>query len=150
MDIFSLIKTDHKNVKTLLKKLNATKESSGDTRDRLFKKIKTELVAHNKAEEKVFYSKLKATRSERVLIHEGKDEHGIGGQVLHRLEAMKSNTEAFSALAKVLKDLVEHHIEEEEGEVHPVARKEFSKEEARDLGTEFKTLKNEIKSELTH
>ena len=144
MNIFSLLKTDHRNVKSLLHDLTNTPETAIRKRDRLFKKIKQELVVHNEAEESVFYNRLNADRKERVLVFEGKDEHRIGGQILEELSAMDKGTEEWSAKAKVLNDLIKHHIQEEEGEVHKEAKKEFSKEEAIGIGKEFKSLKREL------
>jgi len=148
MDIFSALKTDHRNVKTLLNQLNDTPEKAIQKRVELLAKIKTELFAHNEAEEKVFYSQLNKKREERLMVHEGKDEHRIGGQVIEELEATDKGTEEWTARAKVLKDLVEHHVEEEEGEIHPEAQKEFTDVEAKELGETFLALKNEIINEL--
>jgi hemerythrin-like domain-containing protein len=57
---------------------------------------------------------------------------------------MDKGTEEWLAKAKVLKDLVEHHIEEEEGQIHKEAKKRFSKEEAVEIGKDFESLKREL------
>ena len=144
MNIFNALKTDHRNVKALLAELSATPEKAIQKRVDLLAKIKTELVAHNEAEERVFYSQLNEKREDRLLVFEGKDEHRIGGQVIEELEATDKGTEEWTARVKVLKDLVEHHIEEEEGEIHKQAQKELTEKEADALGKEFTALKNEI------
>lgn len=149
MNIFAALKTDHRNVKALLTELTETSEKSIQQRQSLLAKIKLELVSHNEAEERVFYSQLNKDRDERVLVFEGKDEHRLGGQVIEELEATDKGTEEWSARAKVLKDLVEHHVEEEEGEIHAEAQKELSKEEAEQLGEEFLSVKNAIQTSLT-
>ena len=149
MDIYSLIKADHRKVKVLLKKLTQNDDSpSGTRRERLLQTIKMELEPHNKAEERVFYSQLKATRKSRVLSIEGKSEHDIGGELLKDLETLDGASDAFAAKAKVLRELVEHHIQEEEGEVHKQARKELSPQDAVVIGRIFTSLKKEIKAEL--
>lgn len=144
MDIYTAIKADHRAVKALLNELVETKETAIEKRVQLLNKIKTELVAHNEAEEKVFYAELNRKREDRILVFEGKDEHRLGGQVIEELEATDKGTEEWSARAKVLKDMIEHHVEEEEGEIHKHAQAELTKEEAQDIGKRFVALKTQI------
>lgn len=146
MNIYSEVKADHKAVKELLEQLVLTREDSIERRGELFKKIKEELRVHNEAEEEVFYSQLNANRNARLLIQEGILEHALGGQLLTELETMDKETETWTAKAKVLKDLVEHHIEEEETSIHAEAKKELSDAMAKSIGESFVRVKRELKS----
>lgn len=149
MDIYAEIKSDHRAVKKLLDELVDTTEDAVPIRKQLFSKIKDELSAHNEAEEDLFYSKLNASRIGRVLAHEGRYEHQVGSQLLDELETLDIASEEWTAKAKVLKDVVEHHIKEEEGEIHPEAKKQITEEEARRLGDAFVKMKDELKA-LNH
>jgi len=147
MDIFTVIKKEHRAVQALLKDLTETTERAVKKRTTLLREIAQELVSHNHAEEMVFYPKLNSDREERVLIFEAKDEHTLGAATLQELEQLDCATEEWAAKAKVLKDLVDHHIEEEEGEIHPLAKKLLSKDEALELATQFQELKQKFKAQ---
>lgn len=54
--------------------------------------------------------------------------------VLPKLKATRVNAEEFPARAKVLKDLIEHHAEEEEKEMFPKARTILAPAELKNLG----------------
>jgi hemerythrin superfamily protein len=149
MDIYGFIKKDHRKVQELLDELEKTQERTLRKRETLLQKITEELVPHNKAEEKLFYPRLDKKRDDRLLMYEGQDEHALGARLLDELAEMDASTEEWSAKAKVLKDLVNHHIEEEEGEIHPAAKKILSKEEAVQLGQQFEDFKERVKGQVT-
>lgn len=148
MDIYSEIKTDHKAAKSILDDLNTKADLSPDIKRELFSKLKNELRVHNKAEEVTFYSKLTSNRKERILTLEGKDEHRLVEQLLKEIDPMDNNSDAWAAKIKVLQDLVKHHVEEEEGEIHKEAKKHFTNLEAIRIGEDFVALKKELNAQL--
>jgi hemerythrin-like domain-containing protein len=142
MTIYSLLKADHRAVKALLVKLTQkSQHGSDEQRQKLLQKIRAELLVHNQAEEAVFYSRLTASIESRVLTIEGKREHELVEELLSELSDLPGTSEEFIGKAKVLRDLVEHHVEEEEGDIHRQARKELSTVEAKEIGSEFAALK---------
>ena len=115
IDILDTLKKEHNEVKELLKTLSDAKSPA--QRRNLVQKIKAALVPHTKAEEKVVYDAVIAVRDKDAQMngHEGYLEHEWAAKTLQRLEAItNAASPEHKAAGKVLKELVEHHIEEEE------------------------------------
>ena len=144
MIIYTLLKEDHKKAKDLLRKLTEEGEGSSVSRKETFRILKADLTAHNQAEEVVFYSRLISSKDSRVLALEGKCEHNLGSVLLDELSELNEESDEFAAKAKVLRSLIEHHIEVEEGAVHKQAKKELSTEQAEKIGDEFVALKEKL------
>src|SRR2546423_1288662 len=136
---------DHSEVASLMDRI----EESTDTSERgaLFDEMKTKLLAHAHAEQEVLYRPLEASQSEasRSFAPEGVNEHQIVEQQLQKLSADRDNTsEQWTAELKVLRDLVEHHVEEEEGTGFSCARDEFGKDELEAMAERFQTRKAQM------
>ena len=148
VDAIGLLKEDHEEVRGLLGKLAQTTDRASKSRLQLLDRIGTALRAHARIEEEIFYPALKEaarTKEQEKLVHEAFEEHrAVEELVLPDLEKTKPDSPQFGGRAKVLKDLVEHHAEEEEEEMFPQVRKLFSKEELRDLGERMEERKKEL------
>jgi hemerythrin superfamily protein len=142
MNAFTLLKADHKKVAGILEKLDSTTERGVKTREELFTQLKTELDAHTCIEETIFYPALEEADETRDLILEAFEEHRLVKQLLSELEKMSKDQEEWTAKFTVLKENIEHHVEEEEGELFPKARKVLSEEQAETLGTRLEAAKN--------
>ena len=143
MDVYKLLQDDHRKVKTLLKELDETTERAEKTREHLIRKIEMELTVHSEAEEKFFYPLLQGPKATKDLAYEALAEHKVVKQLLSELVAEPKGTSEWTAKASVLKENVEHHIEEEESELFPQARKILSQEEAESIGEEVEDYKEE-------
>lgn len=141
MDIYSLLEKDHKKVKELFKKLENTSQRAFKQRELLFTELKMDLEIHSRLEEHLFYSALKNKRETHLRILESLEEHRIADELLADLESMDKGTDMWTAKLKVLCDNVAHHIEEEENQVFPQARKVLSKDEAKHIGEAFELKK---------
>ncbi len=141
MNAFTLLKADHKKVAGLLEKLDATTERGVKTREELFGQLKTELDVHARIEETIFYPALKDAEETRDITLEAFEEHKIVKQLLGELDGMSKDQEEWTAKFTVLKENIEHHVEEEEGEMFPKARKVLGEEEAETLGTRLEEAK---------
>jgi hemerythrin-like domain-containing protein len=141
MDAFTLLKADHKKVAGILEKLDSTTERGVKTREELFTQLKTELDAHARVEETIFYPALEKADETRDITLEAFEEHRLVKQLLGELETLGKDEEQWTAKFTVLKENVEHHVEEEEGEMFKSARKVLSKEEAETLGTRMEAAK---------
>ena len=145
-DILDSLKQDHDDVAEMLEKL--VESESGAERKSLLVSIKMALVPHLRAEEKVVYEAVLALRGKEQKTHaeEGYIEHGLGDKMLASLGKMKdAMAPEFSAGAKVLKELVEHHIQEEERNVWGDARKHFSEEDRAQMNTAYLAAKSRVK-----
>ena len=145
MNAFTLLKADHKKVAGILEKLDATTERGIKTREELFGQLKSELDLHAHIEETVLYPALKEADETREITLEAFEEHRLVKQLLGELESMDKGDEQWTARFTVLKENIEHHVEEEEGELFKKARKVLSEAEADDLGARMEAAKNEPK-----
>jgi hemerythrin-like domain-containing protein len=148
MDAITLLKTDHDKVKQLLGELESTTERGVKTRTELFATIKGELTVHEIIEEEIFYPELKAHPKAKDIVLEGFEEHHVVDLLMGELEALPVEDETWGAKALVMKENVEHHIEEEEGEMFKAARSVFDRDELEDLGSRMEARKVQAKREL--
>jgi iron-sulfur cluster repair protein YtfE (RIC family) len=110
--------------------------------------IKAALVPHTVAEEKVVYDAVLALRDKEAQIdgHEGHLEHEWASKTLERLESITNTTSPeHKATAKVLKELVEHHISEEERNIWSDVKKHFSAEDRTHMNIAFAAAKKRVK-----
>ena len=96
---------------------------------------------HAHIEETIFYPAIKQEAETREITLEGFEEHHVIKTLLKELEGQSVETEQWTAKLKVLKENVEHHVEEEEGEMFKGAREVLSKEQIEDLGTRMEAEK---------
>jgi len=148
MDAITLLKTDHDKVKKLLTELESTTERGVKTRSELFSTIKAELTVHEIIEEEIFYPELKAHPKAQDIVLEAFEEHHVVDLLMGELESLDVSDETWGAKALVMKENIEHHIEEEEGEMFKQARRVFDKQELDELGERMAARKESAKQEL--
>lgn len=147
MEITKALHTDHQELKKLIKAVN--KSEDAEERRRLFTEFAELLIKHSKAEEKVVYDALIATgeEEEREQGHEGYTEHMLAETLLKRLKGgADPMSPEWSAEAKVLMEMLEHHIKEEEDEVFSTVKEDFELEERKEMGDAFETAKEAVKA----
>jgi len=148
MDAIALLKADHDKVKRLLSDLETTTERGGKTRAELFATIKGELTIHEIIEEEIFYPALKSHPKAKDVVLEGYQEHHVVDLLMGELESMDVSDERWGAKATVMKENIEHHIEEEEGDMFKKARQVFDRGELEDLGERMAERKMSAGREL--
>jgi len=131
MDAFELLKADHKKVAELFDLLET---ASGKRKLDVFKRIKSELEIHTHVEETIFYPALEKPEETHDLTLEAYEEHKVVKTLLAELSGAKSANDEWQAKAKVLRENVEHHVEEEENELFDKADDALSDEEIESLG----------------
>jgi hypothetical protein len=145
MNAFELLKADHQKVKEIFEQLEPTTERGVKTRDELFNKLKHELTIHAQIEEKIFYPALEEAEPTHEIVLEAYEEHNLVKQLLEELDAMPKVTEEWKAKLTVLQENVEHHVEEEEGEMFPKAKKVLTAEQIQQLGDQLVAAKQQQK-----
>ena len=148
MDVLTLLKEDHDRLKKMLEDGDKTTERGEKTRQELFLKIKESLVAHESMEEQVLYPALKAHPKAEELTLEAYEEHHVVDLILEELEQTPVTDEQWGAKFTVAKENIEHHIEEEEGEMFKLIREIFSKEEREQMGTQMAEIQSAAKQVL--
>jgi hemerythrin-like domain-containing protein len=147
----TMLKADHTKVKQLLRRLNET--NGVKERENLVNQIEREVKMHSQLEEEIFYPAFKAaTRGseEQKLFYEATEEHHVVDMELPALKAANPKSPEFQAKAKVLMDLIQHHIKEEEGEMFTAAREALSEEQLRELGDMMQSRKETIEAMWEH
>jgi hemerythrin-like domain-containing protein len=145
----TMLKSDHATVKRLLRELDETGDRATKQRELLVNQIERELKMHAQIEEEVFYPAfLAATKGTETadLFYEAAEEHHIVDMILPALKAANPKSPEFGAKAKVLKDLVEHHIKEEEQQMFSAARQLFDEEQLRELGDLMQGRKDSVEA----
>jgi hemerythrin superfamily protein len=136
MKATDLLKKQHKEVKTLFKKL----EGADDVRQRrrMLDEIARNLEGHMVIEEEVFYPAVRGldTRKADETVLEAYEEHHVVKLVLAELPAVNPDDERFEAKMTVLSELVEHHADEEEKEMFKLAQK-LGNDELESLGEQM-------------
>ncbi len=148
-DAITLLKEDHKKVKALLASLEKATERSADRRVKLLQQIESEVKVHATVEEEIFYPAFRDAvrkKEDRELYQEALEEHHVVDLVMPEVKDADPAGEVFAAKAKVLKELIEHHAEEEEKDMFKKARQAMEIEELRDLGARIEARKRELKS----
>jgi hemerythrin superfamily protein len=145
MDAIKMLKDDHKKVKALFRDYEAAGDSAYKANGRIANEVFSELEVHTMLEEEIFYPAVKKRADEegQDLIDEGIEEHHVVKILIEELKELTPDDDAFDAKFKVLTENVEHHIEEEEGEMLPDAKKKLG-EEIESLGDEMDARRQEL------
>jgi len=134
MDAVTLLKDDHDTLKKILNDLDSTTERGVKTREELFTRMRRELEVHEAIEEEIFYPALKEHPKAKELVMEAYEEQNVVDMVMAEIEDTPYDDETWGAKLTVMKENIEHHIEEEEGEMFPQARQVFERSELQELG----------------
>ena len=134
MDAIELLLADHKRVKRLLTELDETTERAVKTREELFGRLKKELTVHEVIEEEIFYPALKEHPRAKDIVLEAYEEHNVVDTIMGELGSVPFEDETWTAKFTVMKENIEHHVEEEEGDMFKKARQVFDREELDELG----------------
>ncbi len=139
-DAISILKEDHKKVRALLDEMSEAQGRSARKRGRLLDEIETEILVHSKLEEEIFYPAYRdsvRSKEDKKLYFESIEEHHLVETVLNEMREVEPETDEFAAKAKVLKELVEMHVREEEREMFPKAKEHMDSDELQQLGEQI-------------
>lgn len=142
-DIVELILHDHKALKEYLRILKDD-ENSFEVLKEAFEDFAPALKIHAKSEEQTWYQRLKEL-GDLDCVHglEGDVEHKLADQLCQEMRDMEDEN-LFKAKAKVLAELVEHHLKEEESHFLPEFRKRSTIDERIELGLQYLQLRFEF------
>lgn len=152
MNAIDLLKADHERVKAILTQLSESTERGIKKRTELLSKLEMEISIHTRLEEEILYPAYKEAggKEQDVMYYEAKEEHRtVDSLVLPDLKQTDPGTPEFSGRVKVVKELLEHHIEEEEKEMFPQANKLLGKDKLNELGQRMEEMKAEYKKSLS-
>jgi len=143
VDAITLLTEDHENVAQMFEQYEALGDRAHASKKKLATQICTELTKHATAEEEIFYPAVRAAGKDKEdLIDEATVEHASAKDLIAQILEMEPTEELFDAKVKVLGELIEHHVKEEEEEMFPKARKAGLDLEA--LGAQIAERKEQI------
>jgi hemerythrin-like domain-containing protein len=143
LDAIAYLEKDHRRFEDLLKQGQDTTERAVKGRTELLNTLTGLLNVHELIEERVLYPTLKAHPEAKDIVLEGYQEHHVADLIIKELHALPRDDEKWGAKFKVLKESIEHHIKEEEGEMFRTARGLFSRDELQQMGARMASMKAE-------
>lgn len=123
VDAITLLTEDHENVKSMFEQYEGLGDRANASKKKLATQICTELTKHAMVEEEIFYPAVRAAGKDKEdLIDEAVVEHASAKDLIAQILDMEPTEDLFDAKVKVLSELVEHHVQEEENEMFEKAR----------------------------
>ena len=147
-DPIVLLETDHRRFEALLKQGEESTDRATKTRASLLATLTSELAVHELLEEKILYPALAPHAETREIVLEGFQEHHVADLIAKELEHTATGAEEWGAKFKVLKENLEHHIQEEERDMFRAARVVLTGDELAALRKRMDVLKREVKAAL--
>lgn len=144
--IYATLAKEHGELASLLQQ--AIKTSSGEKRADLLDKIRVELLSHARAEEESLYATLARFEQTRAHASHSKNEHQEIESLLQDALQAGDNTERQTSLLKSLRDVIEHHVDEEENDLFVKADDLLSRTDESELDERFRRLKDEERRKL--
>lgn len=138
-DILSLIKSHHEILRESLAVLKQGDLPLDEKREELFIFLET-LKMHAKSEQETLYACIEEVENMRVKALEAREEHDIADRLATEIEAMdytENWSDDIDAKSKVLAELIEHHLNQEETELFPEVRENFTREELQAMAVEY-------------
>jgi len=151
MNAIDMLVQDHVRVKDILTQLSESSERALKKRADLLAKLEMELIIHTHLEEEILYPAFKqaGSKEQDIMYYEAKEEHRtVDSLVLPDLKATDPGTPEFAGRVKVCKELLEHHIEEEEEEMFPQCEELLGSDQLEELGAQMEALKVQLKKSL--
>jgi hemerythrin-like domain-containing protein len=141
LDAIAYLEKDHRRFEDLLKQGEDTTERAVKGRSELLNTLTALLNVHELIEEKVLYPALKTHPEAKDIVLEGYQEHHVADLIVKELHALPKDDEKWGAKFKVLKESLEHHIQEEESEMFRTARGLFSRDELQQMGARMARMR---------
>ena len=145
-DAIALLTNDHQEVKDLFEKYEdlAQADSDDEEKKNLAEEICTMLTVHATIEEEIFYPAARDAIDDESLLNEAEVEHQSAKDLIAQIQASDPSDALYDAQVKVLGEYVNHHVEEEEGELFP--RVKEADLDLDELGAEMSARQEELLS----
>ena len=137
-DAIEFLMAQHREVEGIFGDIEAAGDKAFLNKKKLFDTLNEKLTLHMKLEETIFYPVAKKVDEDAVV--EASDEHANIKAMLRKLSGIEASDETFKNKIKVLKELVEHHVDEEETELFPACKKSMGEKEMTVLGRKMGEL----------
>ncbi|MBD3314280.1 MAG: hypothetical protein GF344_00705 [Chitinivibrionales bacterium] len=147
-ELFEQLHQEHEEVKRILTQMQETSKGAPKSRQELIQRLRSALVPHMRGEERALYPRLQALPQSHDQALEAIEEHHTAEMVLNELGELEVDAELWKPKAKVLKDLLEHHISEEERDIFSFTRELLGESTIAEIQSRFVSVENEIREEV--
>lgn len=141
MDAIEILEQQHKEVKALFKQVEETEDEQQALK--LYQQVSTSLQLHEDLEETLLYPALKKDEDTREITLEAYQEHHVADVLMREIGNLQPGSEAWKPKVTVLQENIEHHIEEEEGELFPMVRQKWSTQRLSEIGQQMQAMMKE-------
>jgi hemerythrin superfamily protein len=141
MNVLKLLKKDHSSIRTLFNQL--ARAGRYQQRAGIFEQLRRDFHIHYRAEEEIFYPALKALDGAESfrLVSAALREHSQMDELLTQISRLEPNDQKFEDHVETLFEHMDHHFEQEEGEIFQLAEENCSGEQLEDLGRQVEERK---------
>lgn len=143
-----VLKRDHQTISNLFNDFERIAEGETRARRDAFERVRAELEVHTKIEEELFYPELQKIDEVSDLVKEALAEHQLVKDLCAEIGRLAANDADYVAKVTVLRENVEHHVEEEESEIFPLAKKHLSSERLDKMGEQLENRRDELAKQL--
>jgi hemerythrin superfamily protein len=144
MKATDLLKSQHREVESLFKRIEKAKQD--EQKQELFEELASNLVAHDAIEREIFYPACEEEMGMDELLGEALVEHGVVEFSLYQADQSQGD-EDFEFKCTVLKEVVEHHVKDEEKEFFPKVEKALGKARLEELAEQMEERFEAAKAE---
>lgn len=143
-DAIRIIKGDHREVEGLFRDYEKLGKRAHSAKQSLALEICDKLTAHAQMEEQCFYPRLsqKFKKEDEGLVEEAYAEHEVAKDLISKIQTLSPEDPQFDAKVMVLREMVKHHVKEEEKEIIPESKKKLSPRMLEEMGEEMDAFKN--------
>jgi hemerythrin-like domain-containing protein len=145
-EFFELLKTDHDEIRDTLEMLSQISGKASRSKKALVDRLTQQLFSHMEAEEKAFYPALAQEDDSYEDALRAIEEHRIIRETLQDLLKLPEEHEHWSARLSVLKDIIEHHIEEEESLLFDDTREVLGEEQVEEIMNRYRQEKQQLRA----
>lgn len=150
VDAVELLTKQHREVEDLFEQFDKLGDDAKAKKKQLADKICQALIMHTMIEEEIFYPATRAAGEEQEetedMVDEAIVEHASAKDLIAQIQEMDPEDDLYDAKVKVLSEMIDHHVEEEEKEMFPKTRK--LKLDLKVLGQEMKARQEEIEASM--
>jgi hypothetical protein len=147
MKATDLLKRQHREVETLFRALEGDQpDDSEERKAEIFEELAATLVAHDAIEREIFYPACEKALGLTDLLGEALVEHGVIEFSLYEADQSQGNDD-FDFKVTVLKEMVEHHVKDEEKEFFPEVEEAIDSEQLEELAQRMEQRFSAARSE---
>lgn len=147
MDAIKYLESQHREVETLFKQIEELGDGAGREKKSIFNELARKIEHHAKIEEKVFYPEGEEVDEDMTL--EAYEEHNVVRALVSKIKKTSPSDDTYMAKITVLKEMIEHHVEEEEEEYFPKCRRAFGEPRLAELGAELEETFERLEGKST-